>query len=200
MTNKRYLNDLTIDELKKVFENNQSIRDEVFRIVDDDNYYLLQNDYVSHFRHYNKCTGRENYTVSISWDAWNNISAYAEESDYKSFLEDCKTIISYNGCLEKLKGLIERLSERVDFFEESLNGYTDIAEKNWNHLSKWFYMGIGEILEELEREMQEIQDTVFDEDYLFEYFSDEIYLDNTTKYIVDDDYTTVYEDITKEWR
>ena len=170
MTNKRYLNDLTIDELEKVFENNQSIKDEVFKIVDEDNYYLLENEYVSHFRHYNKGANREHYTADVYFDTYGNASVEVDEDNYVEFLEDCKTLNEYDGSLWNVRELIDRLSKRANFFESALYNYTDISEKNWRRLLEWFSEGIETIADELKTQLQTIHDTVFDSDYLFEYF------------------------------
>lgn len=196
---KRYLNELSNEELWQIFDNNNDLQQEVRQIIDDNTYYLIENDYISHFRHYDKNVGREKWSISAEWDAWNNISIKVREEDYKSFLEDCKTLIAYNGCLENLKGLIDRLSERVDFFEDSLNDYTDITTGNWEKLSCWFYEGIENITDTLRAELQEMQDCIYNDDYLFEYFSDGIYLDDTEKYIIDDDFSIVYEDTVKKY-
>lgn len=196
---KRYLNELSNEELWQIFDNNNDLQQEVRQIIDDNTYYLIENEYISHFRHYDRNAGREKWSMSAEWDAWNNISIKVREEDYKSFLEDCETLISYNGCLENLKGLIDRLFERVDFFEDSLNNYTDITTGNWEKLSSWFYAGIENITDTLRAELQEMQDCIYNDDYLFEYFSDGIYLDDTEKYIIDDDFSIVYEDTVKKY-
>lgn len=197
--NKRYLNELNNAELKQVFDNNREIRQEVFEIIDNDNYLLIENDYCSHFRHYDKNAGREKYDANFEWDAWDNITITVNENNYGAFLEDCKKIINYNGCLSENKALIDRLSEKIGFFDDCLNNYADITNKTWENLSHWVYTGIEALIDGLEKEVQNIQDSVFDDDYLFSYFSDEIYLEDTQKYVLGDDLSTVYQDITRKY-
>lgn len=195
------INTLSNDELKKVWENNQKLKDEIFQRILDDEYYFVQNEIYGCFRHYDSLNSRETWSMETH-ESSQCFYITVKESDYSQFLEDCRNLIKYVATefTEDNEKMIERLSQKVDFYRDCVEGYEDISDDRFQKLEKWFDKGINDLAGALKETVDKYIDSAYDSDYSFEYFADGCFLDDSELYIIDNDYTQVYEDITKVYR
>ena len=191
---KRYLNQLSIDELKQVFDSNNDIKIQVMDRMSEDNNYFVKNEIVSYFQNYNSITGKRSFSASFDYDSYDRVHIKVKDEDIDSFIEDFQRWDLYEKP-ENITAIADRLSEKASFFRDIIEGYEDVSNTTWNNFSFWIYEGINKLTQFLANTIQDIYDSVYDDDNLFSMFSDEYYLEDSEMYILNDDFSKVYEDI-----
>ena len=201
MKAKTFLSDLPMETVRAIFDNNESIRNIAFDRATDNMYYFLQNEFFTYFEHYNENgTPRRTYTADIEDDNYGNIHIFVQERHYIDFLEDCARCTSfYLDDKPELNALIIRLLEKRDTLDDILSGYSDLSDNNEDKFLTWYADSVEKIADELRAQMQAEHDSIYDPDFVFEswYYGD--VETGTDFYIIDSDFSTVYEDITRRY-
>lgn len=144
----RKMNELTTSELAELFNKNLRFLDHIIQNYCYDESGDMVNEYLSYFRHYNKNTNRETWSIS-DYSFGGVYSSYIKvyESDYTNFLEDVKNLDSVYGILyEDTYPLFKRLLDKAEFFDLCVSGCEDISDQRWFQFEKWFRSGIQKII------------------------------------------------------
>ena len=185
-------------ELKTIWENNSDIKYDVISILSDNEYYFIQNEIYSYFRCYDRNTGHEKWYIDMH-ESSQCFYITVKPENYADFLEGCQKYINDYGPTAFSQDdiyMIGRLLEKVDFYIDCLNNYEDISDSRFYDLEKWIETGIERLATALADTVKMYEDSVYDNDYQFSYFSDACYLEDSGLYILDNDYSIVYEDKT----
>lgn len=193
MENKKYLVDLTSEELGKIFDNNNEIRAQVYEQAADDAYYFIENEYIYHFRHHDG--KKETRSACFEDDAYNNI--FIKIQDAERFLDDASAAV--NDLLsDENKTLLGRLRDKSALFTECEVAYI-MSDARQERFEAWFRAGLETIKNALKKIIEAELDATTDPEYLKTFFCDEAYCKDDL-YIIGDDLTTVYEDIVKTYK
>ena len=199
--NKVFLENMSTDDLKQIFDNCSGIREDVYNEVSDIESDFIQNEIYSRFRKYDNAAGREVWSIDTH-ESSQSFYITTKPEHFSAFLAGClETAESIASCFDAAAvELIKKLQNRVEFFRDCESGYYDISDKNLYRLDAWITRGIDKLLDLLRDTVNEYADAALDDQYLFSYFSDALYLENSGKYILDNDFTVVYEDVVKTYR
>ena len=114
---KRLLNELSLDELKKLYEKNHFLQTQVEEYRDD-----TADFWVSEYL--DGIPKRVDYSISGYSYSYINV----REDDYREFIEYCNKIDRDFELFYTHRDLLDRLTARSDVFEDILNGYKDISD------------------------------------------------------------------------
>lgn len=169
------LRDLTVEELKIVFDKNEKLKNEVFNeSVEDVGYYI--SDIMSTFR------DSADWCFSVDqYDDFINVKNRALFIHYFTMAQKMFCILNPHdeSILDKTYNLIDHFIDIAD----------DLSDLNYERM----YDRIGELVSYLTHTLYKFirheYDSCFDEDYQVDYFTG-IYLDNhiDDSYYIDDDY------------
>ena len=183
---KRYLSELTREELEKVLKANSVIGEEI-------------TDYIVNGLF-------DNFRMNVSVFYNKSIKDYEFNSVYRSYMtiRDASTFVKelseeYNEfqyyITEESAKLLERLEKRADFYDMCKSGYEDISESRFENLEKWFEEGAKKIAQEIMDSYDAEIESAYDPDTQIEYI--DIFMENNPDiYVLDESYTA-YEDIVK---
>ena len=179
---KRYLPELTQPELEKVIDANAKIREE---ITD----YIIS-DVIDRFNHEIR---KFKYSVrgySINSGVYRG---HITVSDAPQFIKDLNAGDEFiYQITDDLCDLLERLTEKADFYEDCLTGYEDISDERFNNLEKWYEEGTTKIAQCIADMYEGEIEYAYDDERIKE-FAD-IYADmNKDIYVLDDTYTAYRE-------
>lgn len=179
--NELYLNELTTDELKKVYENNKGIRDIAFNLYSELIWGYVE-EYTSEF------DGRY---VSIYFDSYDH--PIINVKDTYSFIDGLKSMQYKYGAFaeEEAKKItdFEILFDSLADYDYDSDEYTDCETK--------IELAERELVDILTKILRDELDCMYVEDDIIEYFVECIDLnDDYADIYVDDDFVA-YETITK---
>lgn len=178
----RYLNELTIDELKRVYESNRGIRDIAFNLYSELIWGYVE-EYTSEF------DGRY---VSIYFDSYDY--PIINVKDTYSFIDGLKSMQYKYGAFaeEEAKKItdFEILFDSLADYDYDSDEYTDCETK--------IELAEKELVTMLTNRLRDELDAMYNEQYILDYFlwEQEIIADSLDNIYIDDDYIA-YKTITK---
>ena len=182
---KRYLPELTQPELEKVIDANAKIREE---ITD-----LIISDVIDRF---NSEIRRFKYSVRGYCINGGVYRGHITVSDAPQFIKDLNAGDEFKYMItDDLCDLLDRLTEKADFYEDCLTGYEDISDTRFNNLEKWFEEGTAKIAQCI-ADMYDSEIEYAYEDERIKEFADIYAETNDDIYILDDTFTA-YRDYTE---
>lgn len=196
--NKKYLENMSDNELSIIWKNNRDIRTQVFDICLNNEYDFINNEIYSDFRYYDNLHGREKWSIDIH-ESSQCFYITVDPVNYEDFLIGCLKVahdIASDFSDDHIT-LINRLLKKVVFFRDCIEGYIDISDSRFNSLENWIESGVKKLIKALENTIKLYVEAPYEDNYCFSYFSDAVYLEDSGLYILNDDYTKVYADIQK---
>lgn len=128
---KRLLNELSLDELKKLYEKNHFLQTQVEEYRDDTADFWVR-------EYLDGLPRRVDYSISGYSYSYINV----REDDYREFIEYCNEIDRDFELFYTHRDLLDRLTARSDVFEDILNGYKDISDSKWELFLNWMSDGV----------------------------------------------------------
>ena len=187
---KRYLPDLTPEELEKVLEANSKIWEAVAEITTENAYFWIQ-EIMDEFK---------NSVASYHFD-----SLYAGKIHYSRYYNDIDFLDEFRkadnkfGVLDETeRKTLDRLTDKAEFYHDACTGYEDISETRFDHLEKWFEAGIKTLKNALVRYCESEIDNATEDDNMQEQMIDCFADAHPEIYIIGDSFTA-YEDVTKSY-
>lgn len=177
----RYLNELTVDELKKVYENNNGIREMASELYADCIWGYVD-DYISVF---------DRSDVEIYFDSYNYpiIHIYSTYEFIEGLKKMQRMFCVFNEETEQTIAEFENLFDSLADYDYDSDEYTDCETK--------IELAERELVDILTKILRDELDCMYVEDDIIEYFVECIDLnDDYADIYVDDDFVA-YETITK---
>ena len=169
MTNKRFLNELSMQELSKLYDSNNYIQNAIYEIRNDDESYYIENEIYSYFKTYNNLLNRSTYSAFFECDAYNKV--YIKINNTCDFINDCYEFCLHGiGLDDETKTIVNRLKSRVNLYDDVMQGYDDMSDYNFDMFSKWFENGLDKIKRALSDMIENIYDNISDSEYNKEFF------------------------------
>ena len=179
---KRYLPELTQPELEKVIDANAKIREEITDYIISDVIDRFDNEI-------------RKFKYSVRGYSINNgvYRGHITVSDAPQFIKDLNAGDEFiYQITDDLCGLLDRLTEKADFYEDCLTGYEDISDERFYNLEKWYEEGTAKIAQCIADMYDSEIEYAYDDERIKE-FAD-IYADmNKDIYVLDDTYTAYRE-------
>lgn len=174
MKTRKLLNELTRDELSALYDANSYIKETIYtRRADDESDYIL-NEIVSYFAHYDNITNRRKFSALFD-ERYNNCMIDVKIENYPDFISDCLEFDKNSlGFSDEIKPLLKRLAGRAQFYVDCYFNYENISDKNYLLLDEWIKTGVNKVKRELEKLVNDIYDSLLDDDYNKEYFIESV--------------------------
>ena len=179
---KRYLPELTQPELEKVIDANAKIREEITDYIISDVIDRFDNEI-------------RKFKYSVKGYSINNgvYRGHITVSDAPQFIQDLNDGDEFKYMItDDLCGLLDRLTEKAEFYNDCLTGYEDISDERFYKLEKWYEEGTAKIAQCIADMYDSEIEYAYDDEHIKE-FAD-IYAEmNTDIYVLDDTYTAYRE-------
>lgn len=178
----KYLNELTTDELKKVYENNNGIR-EIANELYADCIWIYVEEYISVF---------DRSDVEIYFDSYNYpiIHIYSTYGFIEGLKEMQRMFCVFNPITEQKIIEFENLFDSLADYDYDSDEYTDCETK--------IELAEKELVTMLTNRLRDELDAMYNEEYILDYFlwEQEIIADSLADIYIDDDYIA-YKTFTK---
>lgn len=153
------LNELTFDELKALFDKNHWLREEAKEWQD-----RMNNEYLDDIAGYLRNIKGLDFSIGYDRDAHVTASANCLNEYLEALKALCLELCFFDPETEKL---INRLADKVRFYQYCVWGYEDISEEQFQKLDTWFESGLEEIESEIVSKTYDIA-TDYSEDGLLD--------------------------------
>lgn len=172
---RKQLNELTDNELKALFDSNNYLQSVIIdERADNENYFVL-NEIITYFEHYDNITNRRKFSALFD-ENYNRCMIDVKIENYPDFISDCLEFDKNGlGFSDEIKPLLKRLAGRTQFYVDCYFNYEDISDKKYLLLESWIKEGINKIKHELETLINDIYDSIYDNDYNYSYFEDAVF-------------------------
>lgn len=171
---KKLLSELTRDELSALYDANNYIKETIYtRRADDENYYI-SNEIITYFEHYDNATNRRQFSAFFD-EHYNRTYITVKIDNYVDFIQDCIEFDKKSlGFSDELKPLLKRIAGRAQFFVDCYLGYENISDKKYLLLESWIKEGVNKLIQELQKIINDIYDSLLDDNYNKDYFIESV--------------------------
>ena len=152
------LNELTAEEVKELLKVNNYLREQAQAWADDNAQEVI-----------NECLRPFERMYGIDYNIGYPANYFSvQQGSYKDFLFACLDHEYKESLFAGFLAEIERASKRAYFFEDALNGYEDISDKNWKRLEKWMDNIVRIATESIVSDCTEVYENSYDEETITE--------------------------------